>query len=242
MKYTNFSERRRREDLSLIEVLYILWSRRILVAGVVLVLLAGAMLFSFSREPVYTAESVISVVPLQQEPSQGEREAFLDDALAVVADDELLGEVVEEVGWQGGVADFRERLEPESFVNQERSGVIVRFSATTPEAAAEAANAYSTLFVQKVERLNERRLAGGTLAAEAGVDSEAAVPDFRSSPRPLLYAGLAVGVGVLVGGGAALLIEDRTRNWRDARDAEMTLQAPVFGVIPDYSALEREEP
>jgi hypothetical protein len=46
---------------------------------------------------------------------------------------------------------------------------------------------------------------------------------------------------VVLGGAAALLIEDRTRSWRDARDAELTLRAPVLGVIPDYSSVERED-
>lgn len=242
MRSTNFTERRSTDDLSLSEVLYILWSRRVLVSGIIIVMLAGAILFSFSREPVYTAEAVISVVPRQQELSQGEREAFLDDVLGVVAEDAFLDAVMAEVGWRAGDADFRERLDPEPFVNQDQSsGVVVRFSGMTPEGAASAANAYSTLFVERVERLNERRIAGGTLAAEASVEREAAPPDFRSSPRPVLYAVAAVAIGGMIGGGTALLLEGRTRSWRDARDAEMTLRAPVLGVIPDYSALEREE-
>lgn len=245
MKSTSLSERRlegrRREDLSVYEILYVLWSRRTIVVGAVLILLAAAMLFTLSREPMYTAEATISIVPRQQDPSQSEREAFLDDVISVVvADDELLNEVVDELGWQGGASDFRARLEPESFASQESSGVIVRFSGATPEEAAEAANTYSTLFVERVGRLSERRIAGGTLAAEASLDSEAEAPTFRSSPRPLLYGLLAVGAGILVGGAAALLLEGRASSWRDARDAEMTLKAPVIGVIPDYSVLEQE--
>ena len=34
-----------------------------------------------------------------------------------------------------------------------------------------------------------------------------------------------------------MLLEGRARSWRDARDAELTLRAPVLGVIPDYSSL-----
>ncbi len=211
-----------------------------LVIGAVVALLAAAMIFTLSREPTYTAEATIDIAPRQQEPSQAEREAFLDDTLAAVADDELVVEAAAEAGWRGATSDFMSRLEPESFVGQERSGVIVRFAGDTPESAADAANAYSTLFVEKVERLNERRIAGGTLAAEASISSEAAAPTFRSSPRTLIYALAAVGAGILLGGGAALLLEGRASSWRDARDAEMTLKAPVLGVIPDYSALEKD--
>ncbi|MBA2377816.1 MAG: hypothetical protein H0V75_17125 [Rubrobacter sp.] len=241
MRFTNSGDGGggRREDLSVRELLYVLWSRRIFVIGAIVVLLAAAMIFTLSRQPTYTAEATINIAPRQQEPSQAEREAFLDETLAVVADDELVAEAASEVGWTGE-ADFRERLKPESFANQETAGVIVRFTGDTPESAAEAANAYSTLFVEKVERLNERRIAGGTLAAEASISNEAVAPNFRSSPRPLLYALAAVGAGVLVGGAVALLLEGRASSWRDARDAEMTLKAPVLGVIPDYSTLEKD--
>ncbi|MBA2692067.1 MAG: hypothetical protein H0U65_06170 [Rubrobacter sp.] len=242
MRFTKLLEGQgRREDLSVRELLYVLWSRKMLVAGAVVVLLAAAMVFTLSREPTYTAEATINIAPRQQGQNQPEREAFLDEVLAVVADDELVAEAADEVGWRAE-ADFRERLEPESFANQESTGVIVRFAGNTPESAAGAANAYAALFVEKVERLNERRLAGGALAAEASIGSEAAAPTFRSSPQPLLYALAAVGAGILVGGGAALLLEGRASSWRDARDAEMTLKAPVVGVIPDYSVLEKEKP
>jgi capsular polysaccharide biosynthesis protein len=46
---------------------------------------------------------------------------------------------------------------------------------------------------------------------------------------------------VLAGGAGALLLEGRTRSWRDARDAELTLRAPVLGVIPDYSSVGEED-
>jgi capsular polysaccharide biosynthesis protein len=49
---------------------------------------------------------------------------------------------------------------------------------------------------------------------------------------------VAAGVGLLVGGAVALLREGRARSWRDAHDAELTLRAPVLGVIPDYSSIE----
>jgi capsular polysaccharide biosynthesis protein len=58
--------------------------------------------------------------------------------------------------------------------------------------------------------------------------------------RLLLYAVAATAAGVVAGGAAALLLEGRARVWRDARDAELTLRAPVLGVIPDYSSIEEE--
>jgi hypothetical protein len=45
----------------------------------------------------------------------------------------------------------------------------------------------------------------------------------------------AGGGGLLVGGIGALFLEGRARRWSGSRDAELTLRAPVLGVIPDFS-------
>ncbi|HEX5974987.1 MAG TPA: hypothetical protein VFY57_07495, partial [Rubrobacteraceae bacterium] len=81
-------------------------------------------------------------------------------------------------------------------------------------------------------------LSGGTLAADAVVEHRAAPP---SSLRLLLYAAAAVVAGILAGGAGALLLEGRARSWRGAHDAELTLRAPVLGVIPDYSSVGEED-
>jgi hypothetical protein len=76
-------------------------------------------------------------------------------------------------------------------------------------------------------------------AADAAVERKAAPPE-RSSLRPLLYAAVAAGAGLLLGGAAALLLEGRASGWRGVRDAELTLRAPVLGTIPDYSPASSE--
>ncbi len=49
-----------RDDLTLSEFLYVLWERRLLVAGVVLVMVSAALLFfGLFKEPVYTAASAV---------------------------------------------------------------------------------------------------------------------------------------------------------------------------------------
>ena len=47
---------------------------------------------------------------------------------------------------------------------------------------------------------------------------------------------LAAGTwGLLLGGVGALVLESRARRWRGcSKDAELTLRAPVLGVIPYY--------
>ena len=228
----------RRDALSLSEVLYVLRRRRLLVAATVLVLVIAALLLGVLRGPVYTAEAVVNIEPRERLSNDGERDAFLQEVVGAVATEDLLREVTRRAGWEAGLAEFREHLD----VRREgATGLRVRFSGSGSEQASRAANAYAELFVDRVERLNDERLAGGALAADASIERRAAPMAKGVVLRLLLYAVAAGGVGVLAGGGGALLLEGRARIWRDARDAELTLRAPVIGVIPDYSPSGEED-
>jgi capsular polysaccharide biosynthesis protein len=234
-------QREERDDLPLSEVWYVVWERRLAVLGTVLVLVALALLFGLFREPVYTAEATVDVQPRENLSSNEETAAFLEEVRSDVTTERgFRRAVMRQAGWEDGSEEFTDRLDAQTFVTQDgRSGLRVRFSGSEPEQAARVANAYAGLFVERVERLNDERLAGGTLAADASVERRA-TPPAGTSLRLLIYAAVAAGVGLLVGGAAAMLLEGRARSWRDARDAELTLRAPVLGVIPDYSSIEEE--
>ena len=211
-----------------------------MVAGCALIFALAALLFGLLREPVYTAEATVSVSPREGLTDDDEREVFLQGVLGIVATEGLLRKVMHRAGWEAGLEEFRDRLDPRIFVTRGGgSGLRVRFSGSEPEQAARAANAYAALFVEKVERLNDERLAGGALAADASVERRAARPE-GSSLRVPFHAAVAAGVGLLVGGAWALVLEGRARGWRGGRDVELTLRAPVLGVIPEYSSAERK--
>ena len=222
-----------RADPSLSEILYVLQRRRLLVVGVVLVLAGIALLFGLFREPVYTAEARVSVTPEGGLDGEEATLAFLEDVRGAVVTQEMLGEVRRRAGWEAGPGAFSERLDPRPFVNRYGSGLQIRFSSDEPGQAARAANAYAGLFVGGVEKLGDRPLADGVPAAKAVVEQRAVPGGY--SPRPLIYAAIAAGAGLLLGGAVALILEGRASGWRDVRDAELTLRAPVLGAIPDYS-------
>ena len=224
----------RRDDLPLYEVVHVLWGRRLLVVGIVFSLVLLALLFALFRDPVYTAEAAVSVVSRERLVSDEEREGFVVEVRnTVVATDGFMQEVMRRAGWESDIRAFRERLDFETVPQSDETAMLVRFSSSDPEQAARAANAYAELFVGRLESLNDYRL-----VADAVVERRAAPP--TSSMRFLLYAVAAVAAGVLAGGAGALLLEGRTRSWRDARDAELTLRAPVLGVIPDYSSFRED--
>lgn len=224
--------------MTLREFFYILWGRRWMVLIVTVLALAATAAYTFSEDPSYTAESRVSVVPDQSSLSQAELEAFLESSSTTVAsDDEFLAEAVRQSGWQGGVPAFRDGLEPEYYIQSSGSpGIDVRFTAESPEMAVRAANAYAGLLAGRISNLEVQGFTG-SLEAEASVESDAEVENVGLGRRPLLHLVLAGLAGLLVSGGAAILLDARTRSWRSARDAEITLHAPVLGTIPDYAVL-----
>ncbi len=230
---------RARDDPSLSEILYVLQRRRLLVVGVVLVLAGIALLFGIFREPVYTAEATVSVRP--QEELEGEEAmlAFLEEVRGAVVTQEMLSEVRRRAGWEAEPKAFSERLDPRTVVDRDGGpGLEIRFLGNEPGQAALAANAYAELFARGVEDLSERPLADGVPVAEAVVEQRAVPGDY--SPRPLIYAAIAAGAGLLIGGAAALILEGRASGWRGVRDVELTLRVPVLGAIPDYSSRKTE--
>jgi uncharacterized protein involved in exopolysaccharide biosynthesis len=218
-----------REDPSLSEILYVLQRRRLLIVGVVLVLAGIALLFGLFREPVYTAEAKVSVRPQADLDGEEARLAFLEEVRGAVVTQEMLSEVRRRAGWE----------DPRTVADSDGGpGLQIRFHGDDPGQAAMAANAYAELFVERVEDLGVRPPAGGVQVAEATVEQKALPGDYR--PRPLIYAAIAAGVGLLIGGAAALILEGRASGWRGVRDAELTLRVPVLGTIPDYSSKRTE--
>jgi capsular polysaccharide biosynthesis protein len=229
----------RRGNPSLPEILYVLWERRLMVTGVVLVLAGAALLLGLFREPVFTAEAAVGVTPEEKLSDEEARETFMREVQAAVAMQQVMPEVARRAGWERGPTEFAERLDPRFVAWNGESGLRVQFSGPTPEQAARGANAYAEVFAERADRLGGGRLAGGTLVADASLEGRA-MPAGGPGPRPLIYAVLAAGAGLLLGGAAALLLEGRASGWRGVRDAELNLRAPVLGTIPDYSPAEVE--
>lgn len=186
----------------------------------------------------YTAEALVRVQDLGEAGAEGASRERLAEIRAAAGPEEVARSAMQELGWKGGIEEFDRRLE----VRDGGAGALsVEFSAGDPERAAAGANAYARAFVSRVQRLGDDRLAGGTLNASAEVSREAEPPPESSGRRSLLVGLAALVPGVAVGGALALALGGRDRRWRNARDTELALGAPVLGVIPDYGGGEPEE-
>jgi uncharacterized protein involved in exopolysaccharide biosynthesis len=225
-------QREQRDDLTLSEARHVLWERRALVAGCTLFFILVAFLYSLSGEPVYTAQATLSVRSEEGIAPAGSFDEILSGVRDSAAMQDIREGAAERAGWETRQDDFNERLEVPRGVNNEE--LSVRFSAPTPEEAARGANAYAEAFVERVGEL-EGRLAGGAVGVNAAVERAAEPPEQRSDRRRFLVPVVAGLVGLLVGGLWALFFEGRARRWSGSRDAELTLRAPVLGVIPDFS-------
>ena len=225
-------QREQRDDFTLSEARHILWERRVLVAGCTFLFLVVALLYAFLKEPVYEAEATLSVRSEEViAPATGSPNEILARLRDSTITDGLPEEAARRAGWESSQGEFNDRLYWEPANNEEAR---VSFSARTPEEAARAANAYAELFVERVAEF-EGRLAGGTVEVDAVVEKAAEPPEYRSDRRVFLAALAAGCIGLLVGGIGALFLEGRARRWSGPRDAELTLRAPVLGVIPDFS-------
>jgi len=225
-------QRGQRDDFTLSEAAHVLWERRAVVVGCTLFFLAVALVYGLSRESVYEAEATLSVRLVEEGIGIAENfEEILSGLRNSGAISGLPKEAAERAGWEAGPLDFDQRLEWERLNNEE---VVVRFSAPTPEEAARAANAYAEVFVERLGEL-KGRLAGGTAAVDAEIEEPAEPPEQRSGLGTFVLAIGAGCTGLIVGGIGALFLESRAHRWRGSRDAELTLRAPVLGVIPDYS-------
>jgi capsular polysaccharide biosynthesis protein len=230
--------REQRDDFTLSELLNAMWGRRLLVGGAALVLSLCSMLFGLSREPAYVAEATVAVRP-EAFGGAEEPEALAREAMNAAITPDLPRDAMRRAGWSGSPQEFNDRLGVET--DHDNGEIHVTFSATTAEGAARAANVYAEAFVERVDHLSQRGLAGVAMESSAQVTRRATAPEGRSSPAPLLYGFLGGAVGLLLGGSVTLALESRTRKWRGAKDAELTLRAPVLGVIPDYHLEERPE-
>lgn len=227
---------RQRDGLILLELANMLWGRRALVGGCVLVMTLAAVAVGFFQGATHVAEATISIRPEEEINSDQNPKALAARVMDSVPEPQLSREAMRKAGWRGSIAEFNERLNVEPAPNARE--IQVEVSASTPEEASRAANAYAQSFVIRIEDLSRRRLAVGALATEAEVIREAA-PSAVSTRGPLLYGAAACAAGLVLGSAGALLSEGRTRKWRGARDAELTLRAPVLGTIPHYGAEER---
>lgn len=158
-------------------------SRWLLVLCVALSVAGIAVAIAALRGSEYTAESLVKVQDLGERGRQGISRERLQEVRQVVGNEKVSRTAMNDSGWTGNLEEFGQRLDVQT---TNGSGLEVVFSADTPGMAAAGANAYASSFVERVERLDENRLAGGSLNAWAEVSRAASPPRLRRAVDWLL--------------------------------------------------------
>ena len=211
------------------ELLAILWKRRVVVLGM-LVLVAGlSALFGFSRPARYEATSTIAMTPKLEEGT------FVSPDML----DALLGTYAQtaksSVTIRRAEADLGRPLPGSVDTSTEAGTGILHIisQADDPEGAAVTARAVSSAFIDSIAQGNP---------LEPQVVDPAAPPSDPIQPRPPLIIGVGIILGLIAGALLAFTIEQFRRRIETTEDVAEFTPAPVVGRLPRHRALARHGP
>ena len=86
-------------------------------------------------------------------------------------------------------------------------------------------------------RIDELRLLSRLQTGNAAIVERAIVPGARVAPKPQRAATIALGFGLVLGGGLALLFEFLSRRLNDPAEIEDLYSEPLLGTIPESRAV-----
>lgn len=134
--------------------------------------------------------------------------------------------VVEELDLAQSPGSVQRRLSAEPV--PETLLMTISAEARRPEQAAQLADAAAGVFVEMVADL-ERGKAG---AIEPRIIDRAQTPSTPISPRPTRDLAIGAALGLLAGGGLALLLESLDRSVRTPAEAAQLARAPILAMVP----------
>lgn len=205
----------------------------ILVALFVGVAVAGA--WSWTRTPVYQAQSKVfvstqagsTIGELQQGSSftQARVLTYVD----LVSTPTVLGPVIDEVGLNVTAEALAQQISASNPANT--TMIQIRVADPDPIRAAEIANAVGTSLASAVEEIETLPSSEGSPVKLTRV-SDATAPQAPSSPRTTLNLALGGLLGFAIGLGIAVLRTALDTRIRSAQDIAQLTDRPIIGMIP----------
>jgi len=219
--------------ISLDELLRVLWRRAWIIALVAGLLTAAAAGFSLLRTPIY--EASIQIVIGQREgaaPTNLGSDVMglqqLTRTMAEVLESRTVANaVIREMNLPTDAETFLENMTVEPVT--ETQVIEVSYRDPEPERAQQVANTIGRVFSEQVSDLSP-----SANAVTATVWERAQLPDEPVSPQPLRNAAIALVLGLMLGTGAAFLVEHLDDRWRSPEDAEQVSGVPTFGVVRQF--------
>ena len=188
--------------------------------GVALATLAVALIVVLSTTPTYSARATVYVAAAGIEGPEGAQ--FIERRVTsypdVARSEAVLGPVIADMGLDVSVAELRSRVSADSPLESSQIDITVTDADAVQVAAT--TNAIADEFRRTVEELESP--IGGDTPVTLTVTDPANVPSDPVSPKPGLYLGLGLVVGLALGAAAAVLrsrTDKRVHTEDDVRSA-----------------------
>ena len=202
--------------------------------GVTLAAVAVALIVVLSTTPTYSARATVYVAAAGADETSGAQ--FIERRVTsypdVARSEAVLGPVIADMGLDVSVADLRARVSADSPL--ESSQIDITVTDSDAERVAATTNAIADEFRRAVEELESP--VGGDSPVSLTVTDPANVPSDPVSPKPGLYLGLGLVVGLALGAAVAVLRsrtdkrvhteDDVRRAWGSGGDDLAVLTSP----------------
>lgn len=220
------------------------------IAAPVLACLLLILAYSYSKPPLYTAQSQVFVSFSSQSTAELTAGATYVQRQVVsytnlVGAERVLDPVVEDLGLDMGTAELRKRVAAESPANT----VLIQISATDeePVLAAKISDAVAESLAKEVAEL-ETPMGHETSPVRLDVVRNAVIPTAPSAPNIRLNVAVAIIIGLMIGAGLAALREILDTRVRSEDDVAALTDAAVIGQIgldesdPDHPLVVQSSP
>lgn len=188
--------------------------------GVTLATVAVALIAVLSMTPTYSARATVYVAAAGVDGPSGAQ--FIERRVTsypdVARSEAVLGPVIADMGLDVSVADLRSRVSADSPLESSQIDIVV--TGTDAEQVAATTNAIADEFRRTVEELESP--VGGDSPVSLTVTDPANVPSDPISPKPGLFLGLGLVVGLALGAAVAVLrsrTDKRVHTEDDVRSA-----------------------
>lgn len=231
--------RRQERHLELRDYFRIARRRRWLIALVFAACAGLALLYSSTRPPVYEATAKVFIGPRTVDKSNVadalQELTFSRDFLASYAEllrgRALAERVVEQLQLKTSPANLVKRISAN--VVQDTRIIQVRVSDESRDGAALIANTAVQTFVSDIQQ----DFGGGATGVQATIVEPAIPPASRSAPAPMRDGILGGFLGLMIGIGGAVLLEQMDTRLRTREDVERALDPiPVLVTVPELPA------
>jgi succinoglycan biosynthesis transport protein ExoP len=216
--------------VTLDQIASILWRRKLVFVGTLIVCLGLVTAITFSLSKTYKATATLFVGTQQ-------RNVGTTDLL-----EQLTRTYAHLAGNPNVAAEVAKTLDPPisrskllskmSFSPVERTQLLqISAEASSPEKAARTANLYAAVFVNRVAQ----RAEGSETEVKLSVSEPAALPTDPVRPNPPLYLGLGTLLSVLIAFGVTLAVDRLDKRIRVPQEDTTFLGEPILVRIPKFA-------